>query len=69
MVDRGSFRDMSHLSFVEDRLRSFAPTNTKTSLPDDWVPNAWSVICGRGKECYDHGKRTRQASSYCYTVE
>jgi hypothetical protein len=55
MVDRGSFRDLSHLSFVDDRVRSFAYTNIKKSLPDDWAPNAWSVICGRGKECYDHG--------------
>ena len=25
-------------------------------LPIDFVPGAYSVICQRGKECYDHGK-------------
>lgn len=25
-------------------------------LPKDFVPGACSVICQRGKECYDHGK-------------
>lgn len=57
MVDRGSFTNMlTDLSFVDERVRSQAPIDRMTPLPDDWTPNSWSVICGRGKECYEHGK-------------
>jgi hypothetical protein len=60
MVDRGSFSsDMSKLSFVDDRVLSYAPMVSETPLPDHWQPDAWSVICGRGKGCYDHCKSSR----------
>lgn len=26
----------------------------KTRLPDDFVPNRYSVLCGRGKECFNY---------------
>ena len=27
------------------------------SLPEEFIPGKWDVICQRGKECFDHGKR------------
>jgi hypothetical protein len=72
MVDRGSFSDMRHLGFVDDCIRSYAPVDAKISLPDDWVPSPWSVICGRGKECFDHGKSNTPSQKtilYDYTVD
>jgi hypothetical protein len=55
MVDRGTFTDfMNDLSFVDERVRSHAPIDSNSPLPEHWVPDSWSVICGRGKECFEH---------------
>ena len=57
MVDRGSFSNyMNDLTHVDGRVRSNAPLDKNTPLPENWIPDKWSVICGRGKECFDHCK-------------
>ena len=55
MVDRGSFTNiMNDLTFLDERVRSHVPIERMTPLAIDWQPDNWSVICGRGKECYEH---------------
>ena len=57
MVDRGSFSNfMNDLTHVDGRVRSNAPLDKNTPLPEKWIPDKWSVICGRGRECFDHCK-------------
>jgi len=43
------------LSFVDDRVRVFQRMNN-LFLPFDFHPSHWTVICGRGRNCYNHGK-------------
>ena len=54
MVDRASFTT-THLinlpSFVDQRVLS---RKANRELPVGWTPDNWSVICGRGKDCYEH---------------
>lgn len=55
MVDRGTFSNvMLDLAHVDDRIRSCAPLGEMTPLPDDFIPDSWSVICGRGKYAFNH---------------
>ena len=55
MVDRGSFSNMMNdLTFIDERVRSHAPLDDMTPLPEGWKPNNWSVICGRGRDIFDH---------------
>jgi hypothetical protein len=55
MVDRGTFTNIMHdLDFVDERVRSHAPIDNMTPMPEGWQPDNWSVICGRGKECFEH---------------
>lgn len=57
MVDRGTFSDMwNDLSFVDDRVKAFVPVHDSTMLDKSFVPTAWSVICARGKDSFNHGK-------------
>ena len=53
MVDRGTF-DINNLVFVDERIRATAPVPKNNALPESWTPGPWSVLCGRGKECYNH---------------
>jgi hypothetical protein len=62
MVDRGRFNDMSDLHYLDDRIRSQAPLRKKTPLPKGFQPNEWSVLCGRGKNSFNHGKLIQVAS-------
>jgi hypothetical protein len=55
MVDRGTFTNIMHnLDFVDERVRSHAPIDNMTPMPERWQPDNWSVICGRGRECFEH---------------
>ena len=58
MVDNGSFNPgnivVNELNHVDERVRDIVPLERNTPLPQGWVPGNWSIICGRGKECYDH---------------
>ena len=55
MVDRGSFSNiMNDLSFIDERVRCHAPLERMTPLPTMWKPDNWSVICGRGRDAFDH---------------
>jgi hypothetical protein len=56
MVDRGRFNDMSDLQYLDERIRSQAPLRKKTPLPKGFQLTEWSVLCGRGKNCFNHGK-------------
>ena len=52
------FRSFSNfacdLSFVDERVRSHAPVDSMTPLPMNWIPDNSSVICGRGRDAYNH---------------
>ena len=55
MVDRGSFSNMMNdLSFIDERVRCHAPLDRMTPLPAHWKPDNWSVVCGRGRDAFDH---------------
>ena len=54
MVDRGSFSMMNKLAFIDERVRAHAPVSRNEELPESWTPQPWSVLCGRGKDCFDH---------------
>ena len=58
MVDRGSLTNRNHdLSrFVGEEIRSFLPVPEARLLPADFEPNPWTVICGRGKTSFNHGR-------------
>ena len=45
---------MNDLSFVDERVRCHAPLDRMTPLPTMWKPDNWSVICGRGRDAFDH---------------
>ena len=75
MVDRGSFTNANNvfsindLTHVDDRVRSInVPFKKNTPLPIGWSPDKWSVICGRGKECFDHCKffKIKNPKVICY---
>ena len=53
MVDRGSFSFKNNLTFVDERVRSHAPVSKNVVLPEGWTPSPWSVLCGRGKDCFE----------------
>ena len=54
MVDRGSFSMMNKLAFIDERVRAHAPVSRNEELPESWTPQPWSVLCGRGKDCFNH---------------
>ena len=54
MVDRGSFSFVNNLTFIDERVRSHAPISKNQEMPENWTPQPWSVLCGRGKDCYEH---------------
>ena len=68
MVDRGgkNARSMSNQSNDENhrfdymnyvnRMQSLAPRQESRMLPEDYQPDNWTVICGRGRAPYDHSK-------------
>ena len=57
------------LSFVDERVRSHAPVDSMTPLPMNWQPDTSSVICGRGRDAYNHstltGSMNRLVPSWC----
>ena len=58
MMLRASFTT-THLNnisaFVDQQvLLRAAERKANKVLPGSWTPDNWSVICGRGKECYEH---------------
>jgi hypothetical protein len=62
MVDRGSLSERvivpildHHLNHVDSRILVTSARGNRKFLPEDWVPDNWSVLCGRGKECFHHG--------------
>eukprot|EP00980_Cylindrotheca_fusiformis_P015704 scaffold4529_cov121-Cylindrotheca_fusiformis.AAC.8 len=42
---------------------SKAEDDTMTLLPAEFNPGKWDVICQRGKECFEHGKRRTSSAS------
>jgi len=60
MVDRGSFAVYNNdLSFVDERVRAYIPQVEDRLLPRGFELSPWTVICGRGRECYNNGKNTQ----------
>ena len=56
MVDRSSIV-MSSTSSSSNNNQGGGKGGPPNLLPPDFVPGKWDVICQRGKECYEHGKR------------
>ena len=64
MVDRGTFFDINFtnddnredFSFVHHQVRSLAPWQQPRVLREEFEPNNWTVICGRGKVPYNHSE-------------
>ena len=56
MVDRGNSRRWRDALVVDERIKSQVPIGRMTELPEDFQPNVWTVICGRGRESYDSSK-------------
>jgi hypothetical protein len=55
MVDRKSLSDTERdFGFVDEHILALAQQNWSTVLPDDFTPNNWSVICGRGKQSHSN---------------
>ncbi|CAB9514806.1 Nitrilase family, member 2 [Seminavis robusta] len=52
MVDRGCFKQQE-IQFLDEKITIKALVKSK-KLPESFAPDNWSVICGRGKECYNH---------------
>ncbi|CAB9502990.1 Nitrilase family, member 2 [Seminavis robusta] len=52
MVDRGNFKQQQ-ICFLDESIVIQAKMDSK-NLPPSFKPDNWSVICGRGKECYGH---------------
>lgn len=52
MVDRGNFTQQE-IRFLDESIVIQSKLEAR-SLPADFQPDNWSVICGRGKECYTH---------------
>jgi hypothetical protein len=44
----------SHRSMKVSDLSSSGPRTARSQLPADFKPSVFSVICGRGKDSYDH---------------
>ena len=45
--------DLTH--YLDNRVIDvFAPHDDRAPLPCDFPPDSWSVICGRGKQAFDH---------------
>lgn len=58
MVDRGSllkFQLPANYDFL-DSVRACYAADKRTALPADFEPSDWTVICGRGKDSFNHGK-------------
>ena len=58
MMLRASFTT-THLNnisaFVDQQvLLRAAERKANKVLPESWTPDNWSVVCGRGKDCYEH---------------
>ncbi|CAB9502262.1 Nitrilase family, member 2 [Seminavis robusta] len=60
MVDRISNFKTQEICFLDETITIQGRVN-QTRLPSDYEPTNWSVICGRGKDCYNHcgNKRLR----------
>mmetsp|Transcript_8057 Transcript_8057/g.13343 ORF Transcript_8057/g.13343 Transcript_8057/m.13343 type:complete len:253 (-) Transcript_8057:769-1527(-) len=54
MVDRGSLDFNKNLRHINDHIRAQAPVNRQTTLPLDFQPSAYDVICARGKAAWNH---------------
>lgn len=55
MVDRGSFKQQE-IVFLDDERITIHANVESSALSKNFEPDNWSVIIGRGKECYDHSK-------------
>lgn len=54
MVDRGSLEFNKSISNVHHNVRTQAPVNRTTILPEDFEPTNYDVICGRNKNAQVH---------------
>lgn len=55
MVDRGHIDQQVNIHFEEEdeSVTINAPVR-RGVMPSSFEPTEWSVICGRGRDCYDH---------------
>ena len=60
MVDRNANFKTQEICFLDETITIHGRTARKR-LPSNFTPSNWSVLCGRGKDCYNHfgNKRLR----------
>ena len=46
-------------SQIDDRNGNTIPVDRATPLPPGYTPGPWTVICGRGKQWFNHGTCSR----------
>ena len=53
MVDKGNL-NWKMIPVVDERIKKQAPIARGSNLPDGFEPGPWTVMCGRGRDCYNN---------------
>jgi hypothetical protein len=56
---------MSDMSYLDDGIRSQATFYKKAAMPKEYEPDSWTVICGRGKDFFNHSEYFSQRTERC----
>ncbi|CAB9502991.1 Nitrilase family, member 2 [Seminavis robusta] len=59
MVDRGHLDQQVNIRFQEEEGITINAPVRQRFMPHGFEPTEWSVICGRGRDCYDHAGNRR----------